>query len=426
MGVYVDLDLVGDALIKLPFVRALRHAYPAAELIWIAGRGRCAYAGALAPLMPGLLDRVIEQCGVGAGLRKALGPPRLDVLIDTQSHVGTTLALRALWPRRFVSAAANYWLSGVAPPRGYRKPRRLIRRLLDLAEFASGRKAATEGALALPAEARARAAALLPPGPCYVAQVVGAGGRHKAWPVERHAELAEALMAVGRAPVLILGPAEQDLAAPLAARLPGARFPLQEAGAAADVALTVALGASCAAAVAADCGGGHMLAASGVPAGVVVRADRPGEIRALGATRDGAAGAGFRVGRYGGDSAGAGAGQSRCGDRIIRRRLRGPTMNRTLPAIPRRAVLGRRHRPLARPGAPAPPSRSASACWPTCPAPMPMSAAPARWRRRDWRWRISAVPCWGGRSRSCRPITRTRATWAWRSRASGSGRRTSG
>ena len=246
-------------------MRALRHAWPEAELIWIAGRGRSAYADALAPVMPGLLDRVIEETGVGAGLRAALGPPRLDVLIDTQSHVGTTLALRALRPRRFVSAAAGYWLSGVRPPRGYRKPRWLIRRLLDLAEFASGRPAVPDGALALPAEAVAQAAALLPAGPCHVAQIVGAGGRHKAWPVERHVALADALLAAGRVPVLILGPAEHDLVAPLMARLPLARFPLQAAAGAPGVALTIALGGRCTAAVAADCGGGHMMAASGVP-----------------------------------------------------------------------------------------------------------------------------------------------------------------
>lgn len=256
---------MGDALIKLPFVRALRHAFPDADLLWIAGRGRSAYAGALAPLMPGLLDRVIEECGVGGGLRAAIGAPRLDVLIDTQSHVGTTLALRALWPRRFVSAAADYWLSGVRPPRGYRKPRRLIRRLLDLAAFASGQPAVAAGAPLLPAEAVAHAAALLPPGPCYVAQAIGAGGRHKAWPLEHHIALAEALAAAGRVPVLILGPAEQEFFMPLAARLPMARFPLQQADAPTGVPLTIALGTRCAAAVAADCGGGHMLAASGVP-----------------------------------------------------------------------------------------------------------------------------------------------------------------
>ena len=264
VAAYVDLDLVGDALIKLPFVRALRHAWPEAELIWIAGRGRSAYAGALAPLMPGLLDRVIEQSGVGAGLRAAVGAPRLDVLIDTQSHVGTTLALRRLWPRRFVSAAAGYWLSGVRPPWGYRKPRRLIRRLLDLAAFAAGHPAEPAGAVALPPATLAQAAALLPSGPIYVAQVIGAGGRHKAWPLDRHVALAEALAQAGRVPVLILGPAEQDLVAPLRDRLPMARFPLQAAGGSAGVDLTIALGARCAAAVAGDCGGGHMMAASGV------------------------------------------------------------------------------------------------------------------------------------------------------------------
>jgi ADP-heptose:LPS heptosyltransferase len=265
VGVYVDLDLVGDALIKLPFVRALRHAYAHAELIWIAGRGHSAFAHELTPLTAGLLDRVIEQCGVGAGLRAALGPPPLDVLIDTQSHVGTTLALRALWPRRFVTAAAGYWLSDVRPPRTYRKPQRLIRRLLDLAEFASGQPAVAGDAPTLPPVAVTRAAALLPPGPCYVAQVIGAGGRHKAWPLEHHVALAESLAAAGRVPVLILGPAEPDCAAPLAARLPMARFPLQEAEGTGGVDLTIALGARCAAAVAADCGGGHMMAASGVP-----------------------------------------------------------------------------------------------------------------------------------------------------------------
>ncbi|MCW3477585.1 glycosyltransferase family 9 protein [Limobrevibacterium gyesilva] len=264
---YVDLDLVGDALIKLPLVRAMRHAFPDGELIWVAGRGRSAFAGALAPMMPGLLDRVIEQCGVGKGLADALGPRRIDLLIDTQSHVGTTLALRWLRPRRFVSAAGGYLLSGRWPRLGYRKPRWLIRRLLDLLELATGRPAVTDGPLGLAPAVTALAASLLPAGPCYVAQATGAGGKHKAWPLDRHVELARALIARGQVPVMILGPDEQDTHAPLAATLPGARFPLQQAaalGQAAGPDLTIALAGRCAAAVAGDCGGGHMLAASGV------------------------------------------------------------------------------------------------------------------------------------------------------------------
>jgi ADP-heptose:LPS heptosyltransferase len=262
--VYVDLDLVGDALIKLPFVRALRHACPNAELIWIAGRGHSAYADALAPLMGGLLDRVIENCGVGRGLAAALGPGRLDLLIDTQSHVGTTLALRALRPRRFVSAAAEYWLSGVWPVRGYRKPRRLISRLLGLLELGTGQAAVPDGTPSVPADIADLAERLLPAGSRYVAQAVGAGGRHKAWPLRHHIALARALAEAGYVPAIVAGPAERDMLPELTSALPMARFPLQDAEPAGP-ALTIAVGARCVAAVAGDCGGGHMLAASGAP-----------------------------------------------------------------------------------------------------------------------------------------------------------------
>jgi ADP-heptose:LPS heptosyltransferase len=248
IAVYVDLDLVGDALTKLPLARALRAAAPGAEIIWIAGRGESAFGGALAPVADGLIDRVIARSGVGAGLRAALGPGRLEVLIDTQSRLGTALALARLWPRRFASAA----LPG-------RRPAWLVARLLALGSRALRRELALDARpVAVPADVAAQAERLLPAGPRYVAQAVGAGGRHKAWP--HHRALAERVLARGWVPVMILGPDEAELHAQLAAALPGARFPLQDVPPAGP-ALTIALAARCAVGVAGDCGGGHMLAA---------------------------------------------------------------------------------------------------------------------------------------------------------------------
>ncbi len=261
VGVYVGLDLVGDGLIKLPFVRALRRGFPDAELTWIAGDGHSAYASALAPLMPGLLDRVLEHTGTGLALHRALGT-RLDLLIDTQAHVGTTLALRLLRPRRFVTAAAGYWLSDRWPSGA--RPRRVVERLLLLLELATGRKPDATGAVALPAAARAQAEALLPGEARRVALVLGAGGRHKAWPLACHIELARALAERGIQPVAIAGPAEADLVGAFHAAVPEAAMPLQAVPPAGPE-LTIALAARCAGGVAGDCGGGHMLAAADIP-----------------------------------------------------------------------------------------------------------------------------------------------------------------
>jgi hypothetical protein len=117
--VYVGLDLVGDALMKLPFVRALRATYPDARITWLAGKGKTAFAGPLAPLVVGQIDEVIESAGIGTHwhevLRRPLPGRRFDLLIDTQRRVLTTLILRRIACGTFVSGAANFALSDLKP-----------------------------------------------------------------------------------------------------------------------------------------------------------------------------------------------------------------------------------------------------------------------------------------------------------------------
>ncbi len=64
IAVYVGGDLIGDAIMKLPFVRALRGAWPAAKVTWIAGIHKTAFAHELAPLVAGLIDETIEKAGL--------------------------------------------------------------------------------------------------------------------------------------------------------------------------------------------------------------------------------------------------------------------------------------------------------------------------------------------------------------------------
>jgi ADP-heptose:LPS heptosyltransferase len=269
--VYVGLDLVGDGLIKLPFVQALRHAFPEGELIWLAGKGTSAYRHALAPLVSGLLDAVVDQAEIGSRIGELFASPPLagqsfDLVIDTQRRVLTSLILKRLRSRYFISGAGGFLLSDVKPPAGHRRPRALVRELLDLLALATGRVIEPPAPVTLAPEIESLAARLLPEGPVYIALSPGAGGVEKRWPLQNFVTVASSLAQNGRVPVLLLGPDEQGWREDLAAAVHDAVFPLQHPTARAyqfraDV--TVALARRCAAGVAADSGGGHLIAASG-------------------------------------------------------------------------------------------------------------------------------------------------------------------
>ncbi len=273
--VYVGLDRVGDGLLKLPFVRGLRHAFPAATITWVAGKETSVYASVMAPLVEGLLDEVIEHAAIGLHpaefLRRPLAGRRFDLVIDTQRIVWTSLSLWRVPHRTFVSPAARFLLSARRPPRGYRAPRSMQRQLLDLLELASGKTYPTPASLDIDLAPAlfADAERLLPSGPVYVGIAPGSGGRPKCWPLENFVAVARAQAAGGRVPVFILGPKEADWMADLRASVPEARFPLQAQGVEAahefSPLFTIALTKQLAAALSNDSGAGHMLAVGGAP-----------------------------------------------------------------------------------------------------------------------------------------------------------------
>lgn len=266
--VYVGLDLVGDATMKLPFVYALRRAFPKARLTWLAGKGKSAFAHEMAGFAEGVLDEIVEDAGVGSRRAELVGKRPLsgrafDVVIDTQRRALTTLILRRVPHRRFVSASAGFLFSDVRPRRGDR-PRSVGGQLAQLLELACGYSQAWEGGVPLPPEAARQAGELLPEGARCVGFAPGAGNPVKCWPLDRYLDLARLAEAEGLTPVFLLGPSEGAMIAPIRAAVPGACLPLQAAERIVP-ALTVALAARMEAAVANDCGAGHLIAASGCP-----------------------------------------------------------------------------------------------------------------------------------------------------------------
>lgn len=268
--VYSGLELLGDGVMKLPFVRALRRTWPEARITWLAGKGKTVYAGTLAPLVTDCLDEIIEDAGIGTAARELWRNPlpgrRFDLVIDTQRRVLTTLILRRIRAGAFISGAAGFLLSSRRPQGRKAKPPAMLAQLLDLIELAAGRRVEPVHDLRLPAPWREVAERLLPPGPRYLGLAPGAGGAHKRWPLDRFLSLARTQHAAGRVPVFLLGPEEAGWLPAIRDAVPAARFPLQEAaGEDASPLLTIALAGNLAASIANDSGTGHLIAASGCP-----------------------------------------------------------------------------------------------------------------------------------------------------------------
>ncbi len=272
--VYVGLDRVGDSLLKLPFVRGLRDAYPDARITWLAGKDTSVYASFMGPVVKGLIDEVIECADIGLSpkelLRRPLGGRHFDLIIDTQRVALASFILFRIHHQKFVSPFGNFILSSRKPPRGYTFPKSMQRQLLDLLEIATGKTIATPERLDLDLDPALTTIAqrALPDGPVYVGLSPGAGGLPKCWPLEKFIELAHRQLKAGRVPVFILGPQELDWLAEIKEAVPEALFPLQTGGLgeAHDYAphLTIALTKQLALAVSNDSGTGHMFAVGGV------------------------------------------------------------------------------------------------------------------------------------------------------------------
>ncbi|WP_297511696.1 glycosyltransferase family 9 protein [uncultured Caulobacter sp.] len=265
--IYSMGEVIGDGLIKLPFIAGLRAAFPDARITWCAAKGDTVYTGPLKSVVAGYVDEVILDRGNGAAAvdslpwRKPFGGRRFDLVIDTQENLRRSGVARRGAKGRFVSAARQ------ARTRDW--PVAVTDRLARLLALATDGQGAPKPLTLTHPDALKAAEALLPSGPTYIGLAPGAGGQDKRWPLENYLALARRVTARGWTPVFLFGPDEAEDAAIAAHEVreglqpernrvdafQGVKGPL----------LVIALAGRLAAAVANDAGPGHMLAAGGAP-----------------------------------------------------------------------------------------------------------------------------------------------------------------
>ena len=264
--VYSMGEVIGDGLIKLPFIAGLRAAFPDARISWCAAKGQTVYAGPLKAVVDGYVDEIITGGATGARPLdilpwvKPFDGRRFDLVIDTQENLRRSAVVRR---------SAGVFVSAAAMARTKEWPVAVTDRLARLLALASNGQGAPTPIMLADPDAFEAARALLPDGPTYVGLAPGAGGQDKRWPLERYITLAQHLEKTGVTPVFFFGPDEAGDAARTRQDVPAARFPeLDRRDAYPHVKgplLVIALASRLRAAVANDAGPGHMLAAGGAP-----------------------------------------------------------------------------------------------------------------------------------------------------------------
>jgi len=223
------LSAVGDTVVLVPALRALRRRYPAAQITFLCSSINVDVTGCF-PTVGGrrLVDDIIlwdlaayaKQPWTLLPFLRSLRACRFDVTIDFEQWIRATSLVTAVVgaPRRFgfrtKGQHRHYAYNGTvaAPPQQHE-----VRNFLALAALADARDDDGAPRLALPSDALAWADAQLPPrtgGPRIAFHPgCGATGRPREWPAAHYVELGRRLLAEHQATLVLTGgPGERDLA----------------------------------------------------------------------------------------------------------------------------------------------------------------------------------------------------------------------
>lgn len=269
--VYVGADCLGDAIQKIPYINALRQAFPHHRLVWFANMGSV-FTGLLKDIATSILDEVISEVHFSSTLKDVFGRPFLntplegryfDYIFDTQKRWKQTLILNKIPHNRFISGCADFLFSDIKPKRRYKEPRNVTKRLIEMTELVVGKKLKMTYAVPVPQRFIDEARKLLPLGKRYLGFVPCGSVAQKKWPLQNYIQLAQKYLAEDFTPVFFLGPDEQADRQTILNAIPEAMIPnpmvVDHKNDIHGPLYYMALGQRLDAIIANDCGPGHLL-----------------------------------------------------------------------------------------------------------------------------------------------------------------------
>ena len=247
-------------LVRLPFIRALKYAFPLATIDWLVAAEESAFTQELSPLVSGLIERVETAPQLSKGLARFIKPPWQG------RHYQLCI--------NFLSGGANDWLAKMIPAEvRYTVPdcepnQHPTELLLALVSAISGQLSQPNLQLPISREADLLAGHILRYGYNYVAIAPGQEqrGASSGWPLDFYAEVALTQFTNNRIPIFILLGDTTERFNKLTTAVPTALFPMQHPAATGrGYDLVVAILQQCWVGLAEDSIAGHLMATANIP-----------------------------------------------------------------------------------------------------------------------------------------------------------------
>lgn len=262
-------ELIGDGLVKLPFVRAFRREFPKAHITWLTRNG-CVYANVLKDIVGDNINEVIENTRLGESMLDIVRPAirsqnasKFDLIINPELRWNRTLAAYRIPHHAFYSRYKNFALSDIKPnlPIPNRPPHVLGDLMWLLSNLCEREVEPDYAPIVVPETYLTLAETLVPEADIgrAVGLAPGSGGRNKCWPLESYIALGQKLLQKGLLPVYLIGPQELEWYPIIREAVPNALFPLQ-ATEDRSVYVTLAVSKRLCVGVANDAGGAHLMA----------------------------------------------------------------------------------------------------------------------------------------------------------------------
>ena len=245
--IYVGLDLLGDALLKLPALKFLKDCFPNSDITWFAGKGKSIFSNKLKPLSKNLIHNVQDKISYGStffDFFKKINFDHYDIVIDTQKRFLTTLLLKKIPTDLFISPSSNFLFSDI--PLAAKSEKNLSLNLIQLIGLLSNKEFENYSLN----KSKTKKIAICP----------GAAVKAKRWKLNNFLEVAKFLKTKRFDPIFILGPKEKEMR--LSIQKTAGNFKIFESN---DPLKTITFSKNCFFGLSNDTGCGHLISASGIP-----------------------------------------------------------------------------------------------------------------------------------------------------------------